>query len=67
MIEVYKILSDKYDFDSTQLFQLRDDATTPGGYSDFHTYVGSGHFLGFKILNFNIFRGFQKNKYFGGV
>ena len=34
MIEVYKILSDKYDFDSTQLFQLRDDATTPGGYSD---------------------------------
>ena len=21
----------------------------------FHTYVGSGHFLGFKILNFNIF------------
>ena len=23
----------------------------------FHTYVGSGHFLGFKILNFNIFLG----------
>ena len=23
----------------------------------FHTYVGSGHFLGFKILNFNIFFG----------
>ena len=21
----------------------------------FHTYVSSGHFLGFKILNFNIF------------
>ena len=21
----------------------------------FHTHVGSGHFLGFKILNFNIF------------
>ena len=21
----------------------------------FHTYVGSGHFFGFKILNFNIF------------
>ena len=32
----------------------------------FHTYVGSGHFLGFKILNFNIFGGFQKNKYFLG-
>ena len=23
----------------------------------FHTYVGSGHFLGFKILNFNIWGG----------
>ena len=32
----------------------------------FHTYVGSRHFLGFKILNFNIFCGFQKKfkKYF---
>ena len=26
----------------------------------FHTYLGSGHFLGVKILNFNIFGGFQK-------
>ena len=32
----------------------------------FYTYVGSGYFLGFKILNFNIFGGFQKNKYFLG-
>ena len=24
------------------------------------------HFLGFKILNFNIFGGFQKNEFFGG-
>ena len=31
-----------------------------------HIYVGSGHFLGLKILNFNIFRGFQKNEYFWG-
>ena len=30
----------------------------------FHTYVGSGHFFGFKILNFNVLLGFQKNKYF---
>ena len=30
MIEVYKILSDKCDFASTQLFQLRDDARTRG-------------------------------------
>ena len=27
----------------------------------FHTYVGSGHFLGFKILNFNILGGFQNS------
>ena len=32
-----------------------------------NTYVGSGHFLGFKILNFNIFGGFQKNEYFWGM
>ena len=32
----------------------------------FHAYVGSVHFLGFKILNFNIFWGFQKNEYFWG-
>ena len=25
----------------------------------FHTYVGSGHFKGFKILNFSIFGGFS--------
>ena len=31
-----------------------------------HTYVGSGHFIGFKILNFNIFGGFQKNEYLLG-
>ena len=28
------------------------------------TYVGSGHFWGFKILNFNIFWGFQKMNIF---
>ena len=28
----------------------------------FHTYAGSGHFLGFEILNFNIFLGFQRKK-----
>ena len=33
----------------------------------FLTYVGSDHFLGLKILNFNIVWGFQKNKYFFGV
>ena len=32
----------------------------------FHTHVRSVHFLGFKILNFDIFWGFQKNKYFFG-
>ena len=28
----------------------------------FHTYVGSGYFSGFKILNFNIFWGFSEKK-----
>ena len=37
-----------------------------GGPLIFSQYVGSAHFLGFKILNFNIFGGFQKNKYFWG-
>ena len=32
----------------------------------FHAYVGSGFFGGFKILNFNIFGGFQKTEYFWG-
>ena len=32
----------------------------------FHAYVGSGYFGGFKILNFNIFGGFQKTEYFWG-
>ena len=32
----------------------------------FHIYVGLGHFLGFKILNFNIFGVFQKKKIFWG-
>ena len=33
----------------------------------FHTYVGSGNFTGFKILNFNIFWSFQKNEYLLGI
>ena len=37
-----------------------------GGTLIFHTYVGSGHFLGVKILNYNNFWGFRKNKYFLG-
>ena len=39
----------------------------PGGDTlIFHTYVGSVHFFGSKILKFDIFLGFQKNKYFLG-
>ena len=30
----------------------------------FHIYMGSGHFLGFKILNLTICWGFQKNEHF---
>ena len=32
-----------------------------------HTYVGSDHFWGFKILIFNTILGFQKNEYFLGM
>ena len=32
----------------------------------FHAYLGSSYFRGNKILNFNIFGGFQKTEYFGG-
>ena len=35
-----------------------------GGTLIFSYIRGSGHFLGFKILNFIIFWGFQKNEYF---
>ena len=38
-----------------------------GGVLYFHTFIGSGHFFGFKILNLTIFRGFQKNEYFWGT
>ena len=40
---------------------------TPGGGGVlwyFHTYVGSGYFFGFKILNFNIFGVFRKMNIF---
>ena len=32
-----------------------------------HKSVGSGHFLGFKVLNFNILGGFQKINIFLGM
>ena len=32
----------------------------------FHTYVGSGYYFGFKILNFNIFGVFRKMNIFFG-
>ena len=32
----------------------------------FHTYIGAGHILGFKILNHTVFGGFKKNEYFLG-
>ena len=32
----------------------------------FHTYVCSGHFFGFKILNFNILGGFSEFFFFRG-
>ena len=38
-----------------------------GGTLNFYTYVGSGYFFGVKILNFNIFWGVSKNRYFWGI
>ena len=39
----------------------------PGGGTLIFSYIRRlGPFLGFKILNFDIFGGFQKNKYFLG-
>ena len=40
--------------------------SSQGALLHFCTYIGSGYFFGFKILNFNIFWGFQKHKYFWG-
>ena len=37
-----------------------------GGLRFSYIYVGWDHFGGFKILNFNIFGGFQKYHYFWG-
>ena len=34
---------------------------------NFRTYIGSGYFFGFKILNFNFIFGFQKTEYFWGM
>ena len=38
-----------------------------GGLRFSYIYVGWDHFWGFKILNFNIFGGFQKYHYFWGM
>ena len=47
--------------------QPLDDANThPGGTLIFSYKRNSGHFFGFRILNFNIFGGFQKNEYYLG-
>ena len=40
--------------------------SSQGGTLKFLYICRLGLFLGFKILNFNIFGGFQKNKYFWG-
>ena len=47
-------------------FSFSHGVKIPGAVlSYFHTYVGSGHFWGLKILNFNILGGFQN--IFGGM
>ena len=61
-------MSRKYHNHKLQTNPLHREEERPGGggggYSDI---FGSAHFGGFKILNFNIFGGFQKNEYFRGV
>ena len=37
-----------------------------GGYSNIFIHTWARTILGFKILNFNTFEGFQKNEYFLG-
>ena len=50
---------------------IQGSARTPGGGGGgtliFSHIRRLGLFFRFKILNFNIFRGFQKNEYFWGV
>ena len=48
--------------------QIIDRPTTPGGGgTPIFSYIRRlGPFFGFKILNFDIFLSFQKNKYFWG-
>ena len=62
-------MSRKYHNHKLQTNPLHREEERPGGgggggYSDI---FGSAHCLGSKILNFNIFWGFQKNEYFLGV
>ena len=39
----------------------------PGGTLIFHTYVGSGHFFGFQIFEFQFFGGFSEKLIFFGL
>ena len=46
---------------------VQDDSPGVGGGTLIFSHIsGSAYFFGFKILNFNIFGGFQKNEYFLG-
>ena len=45
---------------------MKSRTQAQGGTLIFSYILSTGHFLGFKILNFNIFWGFQKNEYFSG-
>ena len=47
-----------------EILILRSVCSPPPPY--INANVGSGYFWGFKILNFNIFGGFQKTEYFWG-
>ena len=52
------MLSSPFRYLGVQCYVLHIGSDCPPG------DVGLGYFLGFKILNFNIFGGFQKTEYF---
>ena len=50
-----------------QIFEWPNPRGGGGGTLIFHTYVGSGYFFGFNILNFKIFGVFRKINVFWGM
>ena len=69
LAELYKLYKAGKSISDLGTLAVKTQGMWGGGHFDIfiHVYVGSGHFFGFKILNFNIFWGFQENEYFWGT